>query len=332
MSREFAVKRILHVIVLTIICLVGFAGCASAQKTPSAARPFEGSFAGLSGDGFTEMIFTGNRLEVKYNGFAEAKGSFEYSGDKLIWKLTHAAAFFKAKSRVSSGAFEAVTFTADKSSWLRISAGRITWDYKFIDGELFLSNLEYVPGVFWTLDRKAIPDNFPPLVKNAADAAGMWKPTIPYAMVRGRGYTGYGGNIVIPSKIDGLPLVSLGPFSFSGRGITNVQFAPSIRIINREAFSSNFIAKLEIPDTILVVGNHSFMKNKIAELTIGKGVAVIGAKAFAENPIKKITIKSPGVFIFDSAFDADFKEAFLKYGVGVYSYDNGSWRFENGLE
>jgi len=327
-------KRNLHivtVIVLTIFYLFCFAGCASTQKTSSAATPFEGSFAGLSGDGFTEMIFTGNNLELKTNGISTAKGSFEYSENKLMWKMTHAY-LPKKNLTVASGQFEAIAYMDDRYRWIRIPLVKtlVTWDYKLVGDELFLSNYENVASALGQEIRMAVPGNFPPLARNKsyADLAVIWKLTPPYATAITGGYKGYGGNIVIPSKIRDVPLFSLGPSSFSSCGITNVQFMPGIRLISQEAFSSNHITKLEIPDDVLLVGNQAFMKNKITELTIGKGLLVIGSGAFAGNPIKKITVKNRDVFIFDSAFDTDFKSAFLKNGEGVYSYDNGAWKFD----
>jgi len=319
------------VIVLTIICLFCFAGCASTQKTSSAATPFEGSFSGLSGDGFTEMIFTGNNLELKINGISNAKGRFEYSENKLMWKMTHAY-IPKKNSLVASGVFEAVANLNGQYKWFKLPLvkGLVTWDYKLVDNELFLSNYDNVAYALENEIRMTVSGNFPPLTRNASDTnlAEIWKLTPPYAIAITGGYKGYGGNVVIPSKIRNVPLVSLGPSSFSGCSIANVQIMPGIRLINQDAFSSNFITKLEIPDDVLLVGNQAFKKNKITELTIGKGVLVIGSGAFAENPIKKIIIKSRDVFIFDSAFDTDFKSAFLKNGTGVYSYDNGTWKFE----
>jgi hypothetical protein len=319
-----------RIVVLSIILSFGFTGCASMQKG-SSVTPFEGSFSGLSGDGFTEMIFKGNILEIKTNGIYSASGTFKYTDKMLIWYLTHAYIPQKNTTAVS-GVFETLIMLNDQYKWIKIPFVKTvtTWDYRLVGDELFLSNYETVSSAFGQEVRSAVSGNFPSLKKNKDETSlpGIWSLTHPYATAITGGYKGYGGNISIPSKIRDVPLVSLGPSSFSGCGITQVQFSNSVKLINQEAFSSNLIVKLEIPDEVLLVGNQAFIKNKITELTIGKGVLVIGAGAFAENPIKKITVKSADIFIFDSAFDTDFKSSFLKNGSGSYSYDNGAWKFE----
>jgi hypothetical protein len=333
MNKEFIMKNIFYMtklIVMTIILSFCFTGCVSTQKG-SSVTPFEGSFSGLSGDGFTEMIFKGNILEIKINGISNAKGKFEYTDKMLIWHLTHAY-IPKKNSTAVSGVFEALIMLNDQYKWIKIPFVKTvtTWDYRLVGDELFLSNYETASSTLGQEIRSAVSGNFPPLTKNKTETSlpGIWALTPPYTIAIAGGYKGYGGNISIPSKIRDAPLVSLGPSSFSSCGITQVQFSNSVKLINQEAFSSNLIITLEIPDGVLLIGNQAFLKNKITELTIGKGALVIGAGAFAGNPIKKITVKSPDVFIFDTAFDTDFKSAFLKNGAGSYFHDNGTWKFE----
>ena len=320
---------ITKMVVVTMLLPLSFAVCASAQKT-SQSTPLEGSFAGLSGDGFMEMIFSGNILETKLNGVSVARGSFSYTNNVLTWNLTHAH-IPRRTSRVSSGAFESLGTLTNEYRWIKIPIVKTvtTWDYKLIGDELFLSNYESVAVAFGTETIMSVPGDFPPLTRNNPNISDfvIWTRLPPYATTIIGGYGGYGGNVSIPAIIRGIPVVSIGPSSFESRAITQLQLSNNVKFIDAEAFSLNFLTRIDIPDGILLIGNKAFYKNQISEVVIGEGVRVIGAGAFAENPVRKITVKSTDLLIFDSAFDTNFKSAFLRYGAGIYSYDNGTWSF-----
>jgi len=320
-------NKLLGIIIISAIVIsAGFMGCSSAPKSTQ-STPFEGNFSGLSGDGFMEMIFTGNILEVRLNGAASARGNFTYSDNILTWNLTRACVPRKI-SKVEYGAFAVMIAAENLYKWIKIPAKTVTtWNYKLVADDLFLSDYESTASFLGMSNSISLSGAFPSLARNAAttDALKIWARTAPYAISAAAGYKGYGGNVSIPGTIRNTPVVSLGPSSFTGSGITQVQIPPEVRFIELEAFSLNHLTKVDIHDKVLLIGNKAFQKNSISELIIGESVLVIGAEAFAENPVKKITIKNKNVFIFDSAFDTDFKTAFLEHGIGVYSYDNGVW-------
>ena len=317
-------------IILTIILSFGFTGCSSMPQSFQ-STPFEGNFSGISGDGFMEMIFTGNILEVRVNGVSSARGSFTYTDNELIWNLTHACIPRKS-SMARSGVFEVMLIPDDQYRWIKIPLAKIitTWNYKLEGEQLFLSDYKSATSFMGTSEIVSFSGAFPALTKNSpvTDAVNIWEQTAPYAKTIAAGYKGYGGNVQIPGIIQDTPLISIGPSSFNGCGITQISIPSNVRFIELEAFSLNQLTKVDIPDNVLLVGNKAFYKNLISELTIGESVLVIGAGAFADNPIRKITIKNPHVFIFDTAFDNGFKTVFLEYGIGVYSYVDGVWIFE----
>jgi len=322
--------KIRILIVLTIIFFSGFAGCSSAPKSAE-GTPFEGNFSGISGDGFTEMIFIGNILEIKVNGISNARGSFTYSNNTLTWNMTHAY-IPRNRSMAQTGVFEMMIIYDSQYRLMKIPLVKTTttWEYKLDGDRLFLSNYQSGSAAMGININTSIPGDFPPLTRNvsAANTPKTWTHTYPYAITIMSGYKGYGGNIAIPGTIQNTPVVSIGPSSLSASAITQVQIPPNVRFIDMEAFSLNHLTKVDIPDNILLIGSKAFLKNSISELIIGKSVAVIGAEAFAENPINKITIKNPDIFIFDNAFDTDFKAAFQRHGIGTYSYNNGIWSLE----
>jgi hypothetical protein len=73
------------------------------------------------------------------------------------------------------------------------------------------------------------------------------------------GYTGPGGNVTIPSTIEGLPVTSIGDSAF---------------------FESTNIAKVTIPNGVTNIGDHAFNGSGLAAVTVGNGVTTIGSFAF----------------------------------------------------
>jgi hypothetical protein len=73
------------------------------------------------------------------------------------------------------------------------------------------------------------------------------------------GYTGPGGNVSVPSTIEGLPVTSIGDSAF---------------------FESTNIAKVTIPNGVTNIGDHAFNGSSLAVVTVGNGVTTIGSNAF----------------------------------------------------
>ena len=73
------------------------------------------------------------------------------------------------------------------------------------------------------------------------------------------GYAGPGGSVVIPSMIDGKPVVSIGDLAFIYCNMTSVT----------------------IPDSVISIGNYSFYQClSLTSVTIGNGVTNIGKYSF----------------------------------------------------
>ena len=73
------------------------------------------------------------------------------------------------------------------------------------------------------------------------------------------GYTGPGGNVSIPSTIEGLVVTGIGDSAF---------------------FLSTNIAKVTIPNGVTNIGDHAFNGSSLAGVTVGNGVTTIGSNAF----------------------------------------------------
>jgi hypothetical protein len=93
------------------------------------------------------------------------------------------------------------------------------------------------------------------------------------------GYTGPGGNITIPSTIDGLLVTRIEEEAFWSKGsLTGVIIPNSVRFIGNYAFSQcTSLTNIIIPDSVTYLGDaaFSFCLN-LANVTIGRGITQIG--------------------------------------------------------
>lgn len=72
-------------------------------------------------------------------------------------------------------------------------------------------------------------------------------------------YFGPGGNITIPSKVNGETILSIGFFAFGDSELTSVLLPNSIRYIESAAFcNNNFSQKITLPTDALYISNDSF--------------------------------------------------------------------------
>jgi len=105
------------------------------------------------------------------------------------------------------------------------------------------------------------------------------------------GYHHSARNVVIPSEINGLPVVAIGEGAFSRKKLTNVS----------------------IPDSVKTIGDHAFAENKLTDVVIPDSVEKIGFRAFADNRLKLAYVVIPNSVetIGDYAFD-DYVEIIRK--------------------
>ena len=95
-------------------------------------------------------------------------------------------------------------------------------------------------------------------------------------------YNNSGGNVVIPSSIDGVVIKKIGSYAFSGKSITSVVIPNSIVEIGDYAFFNNSISTLEVPNSVLKIGEGAFMHNYIKNLSISFDVE-LGSACFNDN-------------------------------------------------
>ena len=97
------------------------------------------------------------------------------------------------------------------------------------------------------------------------------------------GYTGPGGDVIIPSTIDGLPVTSIGSHAFT---------------------DCTSLISVTIPDSVTCMGEHAFYYcYGLTSVTIGNGVTDIADSTFACYPsLTSVTIPGSVTRIGDGAF------------------------------
>src|SRR5262249_26250588 len=106
-------------------------------------------------------------------------------------------------------------------------------------------------------------------------------------------YTGNNGTAVIPSTLNGLPVVSIGYAAFSYVAVSNLTIPTSITNIENSAFMvCNRLKVLDIPGSVLRIGANAFAQcGDLQEVRIHDGVPSIGDQAFFFcNTLGKVTI------------------------------------------
>jgi len=98
------------------------------------------------------------------------------------------------------------------------------------------------------------------------------------------GYTGNGGDVVIPDHLFGLTVTSIDDYAFDYKSLTSVIIPDSVTSIGESAFSNNNIVSVNIPNNVLTIGDSAFNNNdNLLNVTIGSGLSSIGDKVFSDN-------------------------------------------------
>ena len=165
-------------------------------------------------------------------------------------------------------------------------------------------------------------------------------------------YIGKSNNVVIPSKINNLPVENISDFAFHEKGIENIKIPETIKSIGMNAFDKNRLTELVIPDSVITIGWSAFAdnqlknvqisknlksieecvfsNNKLKEIIIPDSVTFIGYRAFVKNQLVSIVIPSSVKIIGNSAFigyddNIKLKELILQEGleeIGTYSFNS----------
>lgn len=122
-------------------------------------------------------------------------------------------------------------------------------------------------------------------------------------------YFGYGGLVVIPSVIDGLPVTAIGESAFSlplSPSLTGITIPNSVTSIGDNAFNGCTCAtSVTIPNSVTNIGAWAFEDCGLTALTIPDSVASIGEGAFFScGSLTNVAIPKNVTNIGDAAFAA----------------------------
>ena len=129
------------------------------------------------------------------------------------------------------------------------------------------------------------------------------------------GYRGTSSDVVIPSKIEDVPVTAIGNDAFSGnRTIIDVTIPDSVTSIGEYAFSQSYLENVNIPNTVTSIGAHAFSGTYITDLVIPDSLESISEYTFNNckwltNVTLPVSIKSIG----DTAFESCPKLTNVKY-------------------
>ncbi len=109
-------------------------------------------------------------------------------------------------------------------------------------------------------------------------------------------------DIVIPSTIQGKPVVEMNNTAFRRDGLTSVVIPSSITTISNYAFAYNQLASVTIPNSVTTINKGAFEYNKLTSIMIPNSVTTIGQSAFTHNKLTSIVIPNSIASIEGSTF------------------------------
>ncbi|MDR1900369.1 MAG: leucine-rich repeat protein [Treponema sp.] len=118
-------------------------------------------------------------------------------------------------------------------------------------------------------------------------------------------YTGEGGGIVIPERLNNLPVIVIGASAFREKNLTGVTIPGSVKEIGAYAFSGNQLTSVAIPGSVTSIGGEAFYSNQLTSVTIPDSVTEIADSAFRSNQLASVAIPDSVTVIGKSAFAAN---------------------------
>lgn len=115
-------------------------------------------------------------------------------------------------------------------------------------------------------------------------------------------YDGAEKNVVIPTHIDGMEVVSIGPDAFWNKGLTSVILPPTLSVIGFYAFAFNQLTDVRIPPSVSLIEDGAFMHNKLEILRLGENHFSIPHAGFRHNNLSRLVLPENTQEIQSDAF------------------------------
>ena len=144
------------------------------------------------------------------------------------------------------------------------------------------------------------------LLRPTAEAAtsGDFTYTVSNGEATITGYTGYAGDVDIPSTLDGYPVTAIGDGAFYGSSLAAVEIPNGVTTIGDGAFAyCDILMIVKISDSVTTIGDSAFTGcQNLIYLTMGSGVTTIGNGAFQGCGLTELTIPDRVTTIGEETF------------------------------
>ena len=153
------------------------------------------------------------------------------------------------------------------------------------------------------------------------------------------GYTGTGGDVVIPSTLDGYSVTAIGDEVFWGcTSMTSVEIPNTVTAIGDYAFCyCTNLTSVTIPDSVKTIGEYAFagyldeetgdFASSLTSVIIGSGVTTIGADAFSAcGKLTSVTIPDNVTRIDFGAFCFCYNLNSVTIGKGITAIPDFAFR------
>jgi hypothetical protein len=146
----------------------------------------------------------------------------------------------------------------------------------------------------------------------SGETSGDWTYTVSDNQATITGYSGDGGEVVIPAELDGVAVVKVGDgwppvFGDFNYTVTSITIPDSVTSIGDFAFAyCNNLTSITIPDSVTIIGQDAFhFCTSLTSVTIPDSVTSIGEYAFSRcSNLTSVTIGNSVTSIGTYAFNA----------------------------
>lgn len=119
-------------------------------------------------------------------------------------------------------------------------------------------------------------------------------------------YKGTATDVVIPEKINGKTVTTIGKRAFGKKKLTSVVIPEGVETIGEGAFINNLLTTIKLPSTVKKIDTMAFAANKnLSKVELNEGLEFIGQRAFMNDSslTGEVTIPSTVKTVMTSAFN-----------------------------
>ena len=119
-------------------------------------------------------------------------------------------------------------------------------------------------------------------------------------------YKGTATDVVIPEKINGKTVTTIGKQAFGKKKLTSVVIPEGVETIEQGAFTANLLTTIKLPSTVKKIDTMAFAaNNNLSKVELNEGLEFIGQRAFMKDSslTGEITIPSTVKTVMTSAFN-----------------------------